>query len=121
MPSFQKILICTSLQTGKFESQIYENMKELVKKYFCNQELINSPLFENIKEHEVLEFLNCHILRASICRIVGLIRLLNMDEVSEEEKVIIAGKLENEVDNFEESVKELRKISNLGDLTDKLA
>lgn len=88
-------------------------MKELIKKYFYNQQLINSPLFENIQEEEVLEFLNCHILRASLCRIVGLIRLLNMEEVSEEEKVIIAGKLEQEVDNFEKSVQELRKISNL--------
>ncbi len=95
-------------------------MKELIKKYFYNQDLFNSPLFENIKEEEVVEFLNCHILRANVSRIIGLIRLLNMEGVSEEEKVIITEKLENEADNFEKSVQELRKISNLGDSTDAL-
>lgn len=106
---------------GKFESQIYENMKELIKKYFYNQELFNCPLFENIEEEEVVEFLNCHIFRANVSRIIGLIRLLNMEGVSEEEKVIITEKLENEADNIAKSVQELRKISNLGGLTDEFA
>jgi hypothetical protein len=89
-------------------------MKELIEKYFSNQSLLNSPLFENIKEEEVFEFLNCHILKANICSIIGLIRLLNMDGVSDDEKAIITGKLENEAALFEKTIQELRKISNLG-------
>ncbi len=83
-------------------------MIEYLKKYFHKPELINTSLMMSGKNEDVLNFLNAHILKASISRIIGLIRLFNNKSVKDDERKLIIIKLEAEAKDLELSVKEIK-------------
>lgn len=85
-------------------------MKELMIEHFTNRNLINNPLFDNTNEKDLLDFLHSHILKAITLRVIGLVRLLKINGIPENEKSQITEKIEEELKNLNSTIEELHKI-----------
>lgn len=107
------LLFNTKNPTGviiNFKNKKNAMIDELTK-YFHKPELVNKSLVESDQEGDILRFIDSHILKANIARIVGLVSLLHKkdDEYRDE----IMSKLEVEVNELEVSVSEIKQVITL--------
>jgi hypothetical protein len=80
-------------------------MKKNVSSYFEQSDLLKSYLQEH-KNNEILQYLESHLVRAGIARILGLIEILQL--CSDEEADQIIEKLETEVKELEILMNEIK-------------
>lgn len=73
--------------------------------YFKGQKVVNHSLQKGSAD-EHLQFIESHILRASIARVMGLIEILRLTTKDEQTEIIT--KLENEVKDIEFLLEELK-------------
>ena len=82
-------------------------LDELLKN-FHKPELLNFSLFKDSTDETIFNFLNFHILKATLARIVGLIHLLKSENSEHYEEIM--ERLEFEVEDLRLSIGEIKSV-----------
>jgi len=110
-------LMFRAMQRRQYEARIREQKKEIIR--------INQTLEQRIKErthelenqnHQLAEyaFINSHILRAPLCRMLGLIHLIEVSDLKLKEMELI-DHLKKSGDELDDVVKRINKAIENGD------
>jgi hypothetical protein len=85
-------LVYRAMQRREYEAKIREHKKEISRTNFDLEERIKERTSElEIQNHQLAEyaFINSHLLRGPLCRLLGLINLIDHTEIQDKEKDLI--------------------------------
>lgn len=86
-------LVYRAMQRREYEAKIREHKKEISRVNFDLEERIKERTSElEIQNHQLAEyaFINSHLLRGPLCRLLGLINLIDHTEIQSKEKDLIS-------------------------------
>ena len=85
-------LVYRAMQRREYEAKIREHKKEISRTNFDLEERIKARTSElEIQNNQLAEyaFINSHLLRGPLCRLLGLINLIDHTEIQDKEKDLI--------------------------------
>jgi hypothetical protein len=86
-------LVYRAMQRREYEAKIREHKKEISRVNFDLEERIKERTSElEIQNHQLAEyaFINSHLLRGPLCRLLGLINLIDHTEIQDKERDLIS-------------------------------